>query len=446
MLAFRRRRGPLPALCASVVVVLLTSGLVPPPVPRSLGTTDSQGPLVAKFATASSVDSLEDSTGGYAPIGEEPATPACIPCPGGTYCFPQCYHGQFVITIHVFVFNNTTCCTNAARVNLNGSTYGNDQGAFNLLSGHRVSLSAVSIQCVPQGPCFTFREWASDSGTIGNSRSSSTTFTPSGQGHLSLILTQGDPSRGSPANWGGYVWAGRNITAVAGEFNLSSATYVSGITNGCTGAEDFAIWVGIGGYEGTGALWQAGVVEMRNSSTAPLVIVPFYEEVYSATDAPPVYAWGHKIPATSTDIYEAEVWLNYDGLHGGYTSGSYLIADLTSQTTLWAGSYYFNSTRGQLTSPDRTTAEWIVEALGQGCNGNPNYEVYPAFGTILFHDFDVTDYGVSYLDLWQPILNSESWDVWQGGGCPSGHSLAQAVQGSWGGPTSFTVSYSGTCL
>lgn len=327
---------------------------------------------------------------------------------------------------------------------MNGSTYGNLGASTSLLAGKAVTLSAVKLQCdFNLGWCYDFLQWATSAGTIGNPRSSSTTFTPSGTGDLSMIVAKGNPATGTASNWAGYVWAGSNITAVEGDFNLTTASYVSGITNACTSQESMGMWVGIGGFQGSDGLWQAGITEMRNSSGSGLVIVPWYEFVSYAASYPPVFDWANKIASVTTDVFSAEVWLVYST--SGYSSGGYAIGDVSKGTTISTGTFNFPTVAGAQMSPDRTTADFIVESPG-GCGNNVNGQVYPGFNTIKFMNPNVIDFGVSYLNFWQSVGGTISSDYWQGGGCSSGQLFEQALTPWWISSDAFAITYKSQCV
>ena len=137
------------------------------------------------------------------------------------------------------------------QVEVNGSSsYSNGQTAI-LCIDVSYSISPVNLGCQGStGFCYTFNQWVTTGGKVSNDLSSSTSFTPSSWGgDLVLVLNL----TGGP--WTGYVQGASGITAVAGTFTMPNTISADGSAN----FETTALWVGIGGFDGNGSLWQAGI-------------------------------------------------------------------------------------------------------------------------------------------------------------------------------------------
>jgi len=119
---------------------------------------------------------------------------------------------------------------------------------------YQVSYKSIS-------PPQAFVQWTVSGGTLSNLLANPTTFTPtSSVGQIALILGNNN------MRWAGYVGVGpvgSAFTDVYLDFRVpSSLSYHSGGVNQgwpfCW-SEDLLIWAGIGGWQGSGNLWQAGL-------------------------------------------------------------------------------------------------------------------------------------------------------------------------------------------
>ena len=167
----------------------------------------------------------------------------------------------------------------------------------------------------------------------------------------------------SSSNWSGYIAQSSNIQGVAGEFNVAPSQ------NG----ED-STWTGIGGVNGTGNLAQTGIDQS---------LMAAWTEIFPA----PAQFWfyvnnGDQI--VSNVLYDSDT---------GYWF--LLIGDLTT------GDGYYNE---YSFNPDQTTAEWIVERVGNADIGTFNTV---NFGSSYWYDSNNTKQNInSDIDnvLYQTIL------------------------------------------
>lgn len=323
------------------------------------------------------------------------------------------------VTVTFYIFDGQ------GEISLDGVVYANDDNA-SLTEGTWYSISANNL-----GSGYSFYEWLADNGTVSNSQSSSTTFTPSSTGTLTMIIERG----GQPyQNWAGYEETSNGLTQASAIIDVpSSISYVNGVWNANTNEETVSFWVGLGGDPTVtnGDLWQAGVSIQMNSSGS-IWLYTWYEYVGSATDN---YKGIYPVPIFN--IYPGDVIyidISVSNLYNLYNEkGNYVIKDETQ-------GFYAS---GQVSLPndffygDPLTAEWIVE--DPAVNGNYNYFVIPDFGSATFQSVESgssAGMNVPYLYLFSPVLNEKVTVDWNYG---------EFDQGLTPGTTNsidFTVSYS----
>lgn len=222
-----------------------------------------------------------------------------------------------------------------AEIQIDSSTYSN---------GQSVTLDASAtyeIQAVSIASGYKFFQWETNSGSIDNYEGTPTYLnTGTSSGTLALVLN----NTAITNSWAGFVQSG-TINSVTGEFQIPSASYVSGGTNPNT----IGIWVGIGGYSGE-YLWQAGVA-VNVSSNGVETVTPWYEE------APTPAIYNNGMHFNAGDLIQ--VWTNYSS-----EISTFEIKDYTTGQS-WGSSFSF--------TPSTNTAEWIVEDPSHGSFTMPNY-------------------------------------------------------------------------
>ena len=222
---------------------------------------------------------------------------------------------------------------------MNSGYYGN--GAItSLVAGNNYNIAVTNIRSG-----WAFWQWLTNGGSITNSQSSSTTFTPSTSGALILVLYST-----SWGNWGGYIAASSSyaINGAQGTFNIPyRISYVSGINNAPSSSEVDAFGVGIGGannfdgLSGSNYLWQAGVVIWKNSSSGAPRILAFAEAYPNA----PVF---HDLSISPGNIIQVSV---------NYNPGNILCSASVTDSNNSQNWYYTVSGF----APQTNSAEWVGE-------------------------------------------------------------------------------------
>jgi hypothetical protein len=280
------------------------------------------------------------------------------------------------LEIDVYSTQENTGMVSDAQVDLGGADFSN-QAIAGVTPGDCYSLSAVNFQFSGE----SFSQWvysAVTGGTISvsNAFASPTTFcttTSYSGGTLSLVVNLGT------GPWGGYEQSGTSITAAMATFTVPTSSYVT--YNGQSGLEEEAlIWVGIGGDQTSGNLWQAGLdLVYHVGACSTFCVSPWYE--CTSTQG---IQYNLNIHATVGDSVTVEVWTNNG-------AGFYLIYDNTLSKTIETN----QNTAGDPCSPDVHTAEWVVE---------PNQpEVMPNYGSVSFVNPDVTDNGAASSSFCVPL-------------------------------------------
>ncbi len=218
-----------------------------------------------------------------------------------------------------------------------------------------IASTTYAIQAVSLASSYGFFQWETNSGSINNYESPSTSLnTGYSNGILTLVLNA------SANPWSGFAQSG-SVQSVTGEFYVPSASYVGGNPN------LFGIWVGIGGFSGTN-LWQSGVAISVSSSGAETVTA-FYETWVDGQNIPPVY--NNTFQISPGDLLKISV---------AYSNGvcSFSISDLSTKTA-WSG----NSVSF---TPNTQSAEWILENQVEGNQFGGNHYSLPDFGTVSWTD------------------------------------------------------------
>jgi len=97
-------------------------------------------------------------------------------------------------------YSNVTTGSSAGQILLEDHAFTGGQSAY-LTAGQQYSISGQGFAAG-----YSFDQWASLSGTLGNLTQRSTTFTPSGGAVLALIVNL------TSSNWGGYIYSGASET------------------------------------------------------------------------------------------------------------------------------------------------------------------------------------------------------------------------------------------
>lgn len=246
---------------------------------------------------------------------------------GGGNSYPPVYY-----TIEIYGGN--------AEAEVSGDVLSNGQTIMLIAS------SSYTIQAVSIASPYSFFQWETNSGSINNYESPTTTLnTGYSNGILTLVLNA------ASNNWAGFVQSG-SVQSATGEFYVPSASYVGGTPN------LFGLWVGIGGNGGTN-LWQAGIaVEVSDLNVES--IIPFYEDWPQQSSG--IYNQSFSISAGDL----VQVWVNYSN---GFSTFS--IVDYTNHHAWKNGIPY---------TPNTQTAEWILE---NQCEAG--YSL-PDFGTVTWMD------------------------------------------------------------
>ena len=171
------------------------------------------------------------------------------------------------------------------------------------------------------------------------------------------------------SNWSGYVAAGPGSTAttaspamtytdVTGQWVEPTAACVPGSPS------SVAIWVGLGGYsESSSDLEQAGT----SADCGP-------------NGSPSYYAWYELVPANSVTVKALQIFPGDVISSAVVIDGTSVVVQVTDRTRKTRFTRHLT-----MSSPDQTSAEWIVEAPTQ-CNGGTSCRqlALTNFGSIAF--------------------------------------------------------------
>jgi hypothetical protein len=264
----------------------------------------------------------------------------------------------------------------AGSIVFNGVTYQDGQ-----YTSIRWGCPGISYS-IRVGSGTMFRQWASDAGTFDSQTSTSTTFHQAGNSGSKVMVLNGviPPT----LNWGGYIGDVHWIPfdplygySAALTFAIPTTLQYVSAPNGAS--DIMLVWTGLGGWTGSGALWQAGIKIQVNSGNS-VTLQAFTDECISFTMCQGLYTFSN--PLAKGDTVQIVVsYLSSTGV-------SYYIVDL-GPTYAWTisggcpGNCYPNFI------PSLATGEVIVEsayATGLinpcGVPANGGYCVMPNFGTI----------------------------------------------------------------
>jgi hypothetical protein len=273
------------------------------------------------------------------------ASPACIPCPSGSYCYPQCNPPPPPpkVTISFYIWGGN------GQISFNGTTY-SDGGSTSITKGNVVRIYPVNIHT-----SFAFSQWVLNlSGAVSTSTVSNRTLSITGPGSVDLVLNQ---TTSRP--WAGYVEkqnAGTaTFTAASGSFQMpttisawNACAYHSG---GCSVLEILGFWVGIGGATGAG-IWQAGAYISYNATYSSLSFFYFCEYIDPSTGTESFYP--SPVGSTVTgDSFTVSISIAPQG--GNYTYRAYVADTSNSRLT----PFWKNISQADLV--DEHTVEWISE-------------------------------------------------------------------------------------
>jgi hypothetical protein len=211
-----------------------------------------------------------------------------------------------------------------------------------------------------------------------------------------------DAATSLSSNWGGYAATGT-------KFRRVSATWVVRRAACASGSETFsAAWVGLGGYSETSqALEQTGT-EVDCSSAGRAYYSAWYELVPDTEKTVRMKVRAGDTVAASVEVRGTSVSLR---LRDRTTGGSF------SKTI-------------RMSSPDVTSAEWIVEAPS-ACRSNGRCTVLPLtnFGTLSFTHASATSAGGH-----TGSISDAAWSanaiVLNAAGSPSGFATAASAAGA----------------
>jgi Peptidase A4 family len=178
-----------------------------------------------------------------------------------------------------------------------------------------------------------------------------------------------DVQQASSENWSGYVVGGSSSEASVTQFKNVSGSWVAPTANCTSGAGYSAFWVGLGGSGQTEALEQDGT-----------------EADCSANGTASYFAWYELVPS-------APVRMNMAVQPGDHISstvtvnGTDVTMHLSDQTT---GASFTKTV--QMSNPDTSSAEWIVEAPSSCQQGLSSCSPLPLtdFGTVTFTNASAT--------------------------------------------------------
>lgn len=292
----------------------------------------------------------------------------CPTCnPFGQHCSSGCPMDSY--TIYVY-----TGIVGTAQVAINGTDYSN--GALVLFC----STIHYTIGAVISSPyqTFAFSYWkVFGAGSVASASSSTTTFTPASTNQVGLALDMVlGPGANSINTWGGYVASGSNITEAWGTFDIPTGPYYQEPNLDCGIENTIGIWVGIGGLDNSQYLWQAGVqiqIAANSQCLGALSMQEWYE-----TDPGSIHYVGGTPCDGSEYPFGVDIGVDAQGAWVDY------------------GSCGVTQISGVQFTPDKTTAEWVVEVpltLGPS----------PNFPNFSFFDCGYTDGGTTYSSFAAPI-------------------------------------------
>ena len=236
---------------------------------------------------------------------------------------------------------------------------------------------------------FTFMEWESNESTLGSFGTNHTTLTPTSPDTYGVLVLvpyyrTGTAEQGY-SNFGGYIGGGSGISQVSGQFNVPS-----GLTHEGSGTDSLALWVGMGGWQLSGAsvpLFQVGIW-LNLTSSGNVTVSEWWYYIYAPTN--PTYFCNEGAYFTSsgptTGSYYVDIGHNSTGDWGSIESTN------TYHTfKVWAAGS--SCPGGDPSTYD--SADWIVEDPPNGeLSWTPGEQFYnPA---ITFSVLSFTNHSILY--------------------------------------------------
>ncbi len=284
------------------------------------------------------------------------------PPPGGGSCY------WYTVTFHIYTGPQGQAGVDVYYPSA-GVFYDGQSGSFYSCTVYDIEPVNVNSQY------YVFWYWYGSSVTIGNSLSSSTWFTPTGNGVLMLILKHG-PGGGN--TFAGYVEATTGnaaLSSVQGTIMIPTSIayygnghYTSGSDLPCSSwmpADDYDLvtyWVGLGGWttQANGGLWQAGVdVWVRPSGN--YYLLEWWEAINDSnaltTAGAPHWQCTGPFPSPGDKL---SVSLAYSTSSGSCSPAGYSVGTVTDTSNSNVAAFPFN----ECFTPGTDTAEWLAEEPG----------------------------------------------------------------------------------
>jgi hypothetical protein len=236
------------------------------------------------------------------------------------------------IHIHTFVDRNTDW--HAGNVTICGALFGcntySDGSTASLYESYQYNLTGVNL--IQSG---TVSQWVTSAGRLSNQGLFSITLNTNSNATATLFMIVAEGG----TNWEGYVQGSWDrspaslISSAAGDFTVPPVTPVP-----------MGYWVGIGGFNSSDNLWQAGI---ENQGGTGNNWVPFFEAVGT-----PCIPYCLPQVNTSFGTMSPQDVIRVELTSGNYGLSSYFIQDLTTGKS-WSGIIPYNATLD--------SAEWIGE-------------------------------------------------------------------------------------
>jgi len=328
-------------------------------------------------------------------------------------------------------------CPNCPQLHCGGTTHAIIQvrifnGSFevdlnnSILVGNQTLVVQAGVALplkVYSGSCAGFTEWVANVGTIGSNTSCSTTFTANSNGDGVLEAIGNGTYLQAIGFYAGYIDAPTastmafNFTCVYG--NASIPTSFSWPSGDNTGSNFLYVWVGIGGIDGNGSMWHAGI-ELAQTSGNSVEWRPTWEKYFLGGP-------GWQYPTT---IFNT-------------TLPSYMFAQVCTQKTgvdIYVLSFYSvsggkNTYEGEVHNfyPNASTADWIAEpALVEG-----SFQGIPGFSPLEWYGISWADQRGTNYYLFDSFGDFELSD--SGCGCGEQYATPTSISAT---STSFDIDYS----
>ena len=303
--------------------------------------------------------------------------PTCGQCSGG---------GGVHVSLQIFIFGGH------GTVTINGTVVHNGTTVTNLIQTYDYTISASPSSG------YDFRQWYSPVDNVINENSSSTVIDMWYSSLTSLTMVMNQSNAGSVAGnyWAGYYEGYTDIYYVSGTFSIPTVTWNYSATSTSEDGQLLSEWVGIGGVDGTGDIWQAGVSEWLPS---PGTEVTYYwiEDYYANSNEQSTICFDKAggtpppgcnqasltnvpdVPAANTTFSVAvDYWANPTGNNClGHPCGNVTYSDTASGIRPTSPQWLYNTGYGEdfTASPDNSTADWIAEVPGAPAP-NPGTPLY----------------------------------------------------------------------